>query len=126
MARPDLIRAANDASAAVRSIPAPETPHLRKSGGGGTSDGMGPWEQSVDKQLGRLHADQRELLRFGIGAFVMAFSAIVVSFFLLSAKIEAGTEKLAGKIDALTAQVGSTSERVSRLEGQVSAPKPTP
>lgn len=86
--------------------------------GGGTFDGMGPWEVSVDKRLDQLHADHRDLLRFGIGAFVMAFSAIIVSFFLLSAKIEQSGEKIGDKIDGLTAQVSGTNERVSRLEGQ--------
>lgn len=90
---------------------------LRDAGGGGTSDGMGPWEASVDRQLGQLHTDVRDLLRYSLGAFVLVFGAIITVFIMLSSKIDASTERLATKIDGVSAQVSQSSEKIARLEG---------
>lgn len=68
---------------------------LQGGGGGGKYDGMDPWEQSVDRRLADLHSDQRDLLRAGLGAFVLAFGAIITSFFLLSAKIDGIGQQIA-------------------------------
>lgn len=122
----DLPAAANDAGG-------PSDRALKSGGGGDNSGGMGPWETSVDRRLDQLHADQRDILRLGIGAFVLAFGAIVTSFLLLSAKIESSAdkidqrlEKVAGKIDALTSQTAAASERLAKIEARAPETKPAP
>lgn len=94
MADPNPYRAANDATAAVQSIPAPATPHLRKSGGGGTSDGMDPWQQTVETRLGQLHTDIRDVgkkvdahLFWTIGGFFTVLASLAGGFLWLADKL---------------------------------------
>lgn len=94
MALPHLIQAANDASAAVQAIPAPTTEPLHKSGGGGTSDGMDPWQQTVETRLGQLHADIRDVgkkvdahLFWTIGGFFTVLASLAGGFLWLADKL---------------------------------------
>jgi hypothetical protein len=110
------------------ALPGPRTDptNLKSGDGGGTSDGMGPWEQSVDRRLDQLHSDQRDLLRFGIAAFVLAFTAIIGSFFLLSTKIEDVSQTLSSKMDGVGQQISALKTDLAVLKATDGAQQPPP
>lgn len=112
MALPDLIRAANDASAAVKSIPAPSTEHLRSGGGGGTSDGMGPWEQSVEGRLTALGDKIDSLQRWLLVAFAAGFVAL--------------GGLILNRTDVLSDKIGSLGQDVATVKAQMAAPRSAP
>lgn len=116
---PFPLRAYEEAPDEPAVTPAP----LKGGGDGDNYGGMDPWQTSVDRQLGQIHGDMRDMLRFAIGGFVLTFSAIIASFFLLSAKIEASTDKLGAKIDGVTAQLSDVKSNVAVLNEQAK-PKP--
>ena len=81
---------------------------LHGGGGGGTSGGMSDdWKESVDRQLGQLHGDLRNLLRAGIAAAV-ALAALVGGLYV----------RTDGKFDAVGEKFGAVNERIARVEAQ--------
>jgi len=104
-------------------------PPLPKSAGGGTSDGMDPWQTSVEGRLGRIEDKLDGQFKWSLGAFGGGFAFLLVAFatgfLVLSAKLDNGFDKIGSKIDTLAAQVAQSNERVARLEGaQDSKPAP--
>jgi len=113
-----------------------EAIRLKGPGGGGTSDGMGPWETSVETRLGSLGASVDRLgdrmdLRFDtlIKAYAAGFVFVILAFaggyFALSEKIDRSTERLAAKIEGVSSQVAQSGERIAKLEGAIES-KPPP
>ncbi len=83
-----------------------------KTGGGGTSGGMqDEWKISVDRQLGQLHGDVRNLLYGLIGGFLFVISAGGVAYVKLSDQVgEVRTEqaRISGKLDLLIERMKPT------------------
>lgn len=92
---------------------------LRRNGGGGTSDGMSGPTSSLDSRLTRLE-----------GAAVAAFVFLIVTFgggyVLLSNQINAGTERLAGKLDGLSGSISRLQTDVAVLDERSSRDDPPP
>lgn len=113
-----------------------EAIRLKGSGGGGTSDGMGPWETSVETRLASLGAsvdrlgDRMDgrfdtLIKAYAAGFVFVILAFAGGYFALSEKIDRSTERLVTKLDGVSAQIAQSGERIAKLEGAVEA-KPPP
>lgn len=117
-----MTEAANDRySAALLDFP--EGRIVRKPGGGGL-DGPGepPHESGMDPAVTQLQNDFRDLLKGGIAAFVLAFTAMVVSFFFLIARIDSSFDKVDGKLDKISAQVAGMQTDVAVLKGRPAKP----
>lgn len=101
-----------------------DTAPLPKGDGGGTSDGMGPWEQSVESRLGQLHGDLRLMMGALVAGFLFLILAFGAGYKMLADQMQANTDKLVGKLDILVTQTNSVSERVAKLEGAAEAKAP--
>ena len=97
---------------------------LHGGGGGGTSDGMGPWEQSIESRLGQLHSDGQQIRAALVGGFLFLLAAFGAGYVALAAKMDQSTDRLAAKIDTVLTQVGGVGERVAKLEGAAEAKPP--
>lgn len=92
-------------------------PPLKEGGGGGTSDGMDIWHQSVETRLGSLNDKMDRNLLWTMGGFGAVILAGLTMFLAVASKLDQSVDKLAAKIDAVSAQVSEVGERVARLEG---------
>lgn len=80
---------------------------LKQGVGGGTSGGMDDWKASVDRQLGTLHSDIRNLLYGLIGAALLSMGAV------------GGLYVYAGnKADGLQAQISNLQTGQAKAEGE--------
>lgn len=97
---------------------------LNEGGGGGTSDGMGPWEQSVESRLGQLHGDLRLMMGALVAGFLFLILAFGAGYKMLTDQMDANTDKLSVEIKALSTQMSISSERIAKLEGAADAKPP--
>lgn len=92
---------------------------LRHGPGGGNSGGMTGQATSIEGRLTRLE-----------GAAVAAFVFLIVAFgsgyVLLSSQINAGTERLAGKLDGVSGSISKLQTDVAVLEERSSRNDPPP
>ena len=100
-------------------------PPLYGDGGGGTSGGVtDDWKSSVDRQLGQLHGDVRNLL-YGLIAGFLILAAGGLALFdrqatRLSA-IEQRQERLEGKLETQDARINGKLDLLLERKGGASA-----
>jgi hypothetical protein len=99
-----------------------ERPHppLNGGGGGGTSGGMtDDWKESVDRQLGQLHADVRALLNRGVAA-VVALALLIGGLYLYTnEKFDGINQRLTG----IEVQQAKVDAKLDALLDRKAAPK---
>lgn len=74
---------------------------LRPPGGGGTSDGMDPWQQTVETRLGELRTDVRDLGKKVDGHFMALMAALGTGFLILGGGLITAYLRLADAIAAI-------------------------
>lgn len=106
---------------------------LKPPSGGGTSDGMDLWQQSVETRLGQLHADLGEVSKkldsrflWLLGAFAAGFLALMSMINATANRIDSKFDAIGAKIDGLSSQLSATDQRVARIEGALSRPGSAP
>lgn len=97
-------------------------PTLNHGGGGGTSGGMtDDWKDAVDRKLGELHGDIRDVLKAGIAGMVIAAGLIAGLYFYLNSQVDeldgkivavqVAQTKIDGRIDVMNAKLDILIER---------------
>lgn len=74
---------------------------LKTDGGGGTSGGMDPWQQTVETRLGELRQDVRELRRDMDSSFRWTWGGMVASFLILAGMLIAGYFRIEESLQAI-------------------------
>lgn len=97
--------------------PTDEVAPLKNGDGDGTSGGMDIWHQSVETRLGSLNDKMDRNLLWTMGGFGAVVLAGLTMFLATTSKLDQSVDKLAAKIDGVSAQVSEVGERVARLEG---------
>lgn len=90
---------------------------LKGASGGGTSDGMDAWQQTVETRLGELRGDIRQLFYSIVGGAGFLLVAFAAGFLVLLARVDEQGERTRAKLDGISQQVSTLSERVARMEG---------
>lgn len=86
---------------------------MKDGGGNGTSGGVSDdWKASVDRQLGQLHGDVRNLLYALIGGFLVLIAAIGGLYLHVDGKFD----RIDGKFDKVDERAGQTEVRLARIE----------
>lgn len=95
-------------------------PGLKEGGGDGTSGGMtDDWKESVDRQLGQLHADVRALLNRGVAA-VVALALLIGGLYLYTnEKFDGINQRLTG----IEVQQAKADAKLDALLDRKAAPK---
>ena len=89
---------------------------LNPPGRGRTSDGMDPWQQTVETRLGELRGDVRQVLTATVGSAVFVLGALATGFFFLLGQVGAGNEKVVAKLEAISTQLADVKTDVAVLK----------
>jgi len=92
---------------------------LYGAGGGGTTDGMDPWQQTVETRLSELRGEIREVRHIIYGAAAFILVALGSGFLYLAGKVENSNLMLATKIDGVYQKLADVNERTARIEGML-------
>jgi hypothetical protein len=87
----------------------PLQPPLKDGGGGGTSDGMAGQGTTIEGRLTRLEGA-------AVAAFVFLMATFGGGYVLLSNQMNAGTDRLSAKLDAIAGSVSDLKADVAVLE----------
>lgn len=98
---------------------------LNAGGGGGTSgDVTDDWKASVDRQLGQLHGDVRNLLYGLVGGFLIILASGAGAYLRLDGKLEGKSDALRADISALQVQQAKMDAKLDLLVERSTPTKP--
>ncbi len=94
---------------------------LNHGGGGGTSDGVtDDWKADVERQLGQLHGDVRNLLYGLIGGFLVIAAAGWAAYQALEGKFAPIEDRLT-KLEVTVGKIETKVDRLERIEAKLDA-----
>lgn len=102
----------------TRNQPGP----LNGGGGGGISDDMDVWQQSVETRLADLRNDAREIRNWLVGGFGFLLVAFASGFLFMLVRMDAGFDKVDDRVD----KVAEGQARIEALLTVRPAPPVTP
>lgn len=95
----------------------PDTdPPLKRGNGGGTSDGMDGWQQSVETRLADLGNDVRDLRRWFGGGVILLLGAFAAGFLALQAETRHQSDQTDDKLTAIDQRLDKMAESQARIE----------
>lgn len=90
---------------------------LKNSGGGGTFDDM-TWQDAVQRVDAKVDSNFKWVIGvFGAG-FMVLLAAFASAFLILTDDIQSGNEKIAVKLDTISAQISDVKTDVAILKTQ--------
>lgn len=93
-----------------------EQHQLKGGDGGGTSGGMSDdWKISVDRQLGQLHGDVRNLLYGLIAGFLVLGAGGITAYVQLDGKFDTRQVKVEDRLNSLERKVDSIDTKIDIL-----------
>ena len=114
MAIVDFDQARRDRENAMLSLNRADPLHGGR--GGGTSDGMDGWQQSVETRLSDLGGDVRDLRRWFGGGVILLLGAFAAGFLALQAELRAHDAQARSDATAIDQRLDRMSESQARIE----------